>query len=852
MNYYDPINIEISESDNRELIMPHQQEAVDELVKYFDLSGESKGKQTGLVVMPTGSGKTFTAVNWLLKYGIPNGYKIVWLAHRQELIDQTNKEFRNQAPILFHHGIKKLSVIPVSGLKEHFRMSNASKFDINICSMQSIANKYGYRFIKRMLGTTGAKKLIVVIDEAHHAINYSYQKVLKRITEINPNVILLGLTATPTRMLDSERKKLFEIFNVLDNKKQKIGSPSGYIYEVKLKHLIQHGFLARPVYKRQETNINGEVEYLFTYDDIIYFDKFRDFTEQMKEQIAKSSARNKVIVNHYLDNKVDYGKTLVFAVNQLHAKLLCEEFNASGVSCDYVVSDKPRAQDTIKDFKNNKFEVLINVQILTEGSDVPDIQTVFLTRETNSDSLLMQMIGRALRGKSVGGTEKAYVVDFHDKWESFSFWLDPHSLDIFTDTEINESDNLDEIEEETLDIEIQGDISMNQSPVNWGEVYSRLYKTLKANVLTKTTANVMPNGWYTVVDAEGLDDIVLVYDNQLDGYAELNKRFRFFIERRYPTKQIMSILFNSDMEMPRNSDFENIMDMIKDTGEMPNYFTFEERKNVDPEIIAQKIYELFGTESKNTDIIEDWLKNIYDKTPILKVLYKTFYMFKRTILMASKEKNEAVIKTIDEREEYEIIQDYFNLDDILAEVLDEFSFLQKDNLQSITWSSQVVRKWYGICYRWDDNIPPQSCDIQLNKLLSSPKVDREVIKYLIYHELLHSNGWWEHDAKFRELEWSYPESDKYDGFLDELALRYKLEIPSRVDQYELYTKRLKEDQDKQTELVQDEVGEDATSEKSDNLKVPIIDPDIKYCRNCGNKLPSSAKFCDKCGSMTDY
>ena len=64
------IDIMASRKDSRELIMPHQQEAVDALNVYFDLTHQHKGAQKGLLVMPTGSGKTFTAVTWLLESGI--------------------------------------------------------------------------------------------------------------------------------------------------------------------------------------------------------------------------------------------------------------------------------------------------------------------------------------------------------------------------------------------------------------------------------------------------------------------------------------------------------------------------------------------------------------------------------------------------------------------------------------------------------------------------------------------------------------------------------------------------------------------------------------------------------------
>ena len=85
---YLPININESLPDSRSLIMPHQEEAVKAMKKYFKL-GKNVANRSGLVVMPTGSGKTFTAVNWLMTDAVSSGYKVIWLVHRQELVEQT-------------------------------------------------------------------------------------------------------------------------------------------------------------------------------------------------------------------------------------------------------------------------------------------------------------------------------------------------------------------------------------------------------------------------------------------------------------------------------------------------------------------------------------------------------------------------------------------------------------------------------------------------------------------------------------------------------------------------------------------------------------------------------------------
>lgn len=150
----------------------------------------------------------------------------------------------------------------------------------------------------------------------------------------------------------------------------------------------------------------------------------------------------------------------------MHCKTLYEEFKKVGIECSYCISGEGNANEVIKDFKENKFDVLINIQILTEGSDVPDIKSVFLTRQTNSESLLVQMIGRGLRGVSAGGTDIAYIIDFHDSWDKFNFWMDPAKLPIIELAEKLSADNSDI--EEIEDVEEKVDIP--------DEIYIIIYK----------------------------------------------------------------------------------------------------------------------------------------------------------------------------------------------------------------------------------------------------------------------------------------------------------------------------------------------------------------------------------------
>lgn len=766
----DPIDLRNYDSDNKRL-HKHQIEAIDNLDKYFDFSLKLGEEQNGLLVMPTGSGKTFTAINWLLNSAVSKGFKVLWLVHRQELIEQTDSTFRKQAPILAHHGFKKLRVIPVSG--GHYSMSQASRYDINICGIGSVASKNGMRYLRRMLGTNGKEKLVIVIDEAHHAVSPSYKKVIKKISEINPKRLLLGLTATPYRMQEVEQGQLQRMFSVNSNIKNRKGTKKGYICEVTLRELLLAGFLAEPIYKRIETQINGEIEFELKEEDEAFFERFGELSEYLKEQLARSTTRNQLIVDEYIKRKDKYGKTLVFAVNRLHCVTLAKAFSDAGVSCGYCMSGEPGVQETIADFKANKFDVLINVQILTEGSDVPDIQTVFLTRQTNSDSLLMQMIGRGLRGLDAGGTKVVYIVDFHDTWDKFNFWLDPKQLIIDEFGEVQVIDNSGEVHEIADESEAtridKTDTNPEEEYSIW-DLYLKMYNAMKMNITGISHNEIFPQGWYTVVNNEGEDVKVLVYDNQAVGYGLISKNADELLKNKPPAQAVIKDYFDIEENLPRTDEVQLLLDMLYEIGEMPLFYTFKQRDEVDSKRIAKKLVELDLKLSEQ----EYKLKELYDSTPIIRELYKNFYVFKHSVndaivKITDGEPIEPQIVSIDERGEFNIVEDYFNLKELYNEVVDKW--FSNGIKPEIRWSNRPLRSRFGLCTKHDDG----SFVIAINKLLCSPDVAPEVIKYLIYHELLHANGYWNHNEAFRTEEWKYPNSDDLDGFLDELFLRYKID-----------------------------------------------------------------------------
>ena len=856
-DYFSYINIDESLPDSKSLIMPHQSEAVKAMTKYFQMENDLENRK-GMLVMPTGSGKTYTAVNWLLQQGIANDYRIVWLVHRQELVEQTYKEFVSQAPKLKGTGVKKLKVLPVSGA--HLHMSTACKADVYVCSIASVANQYGYRFIERMLGAAGKRRVIVVVDEAHHFVAANYQKVWKRISKLNPNAVLLGLTATPYRMSPSEQRKLQKDFNIDKNMENNIGV-NGYVYEVTLKQLLISGFLAQPYYERIDTEIVADLEYELTREDEAHYMQYGELSERLMRQIAKSSARNGIILKQYLDNRKKYGKTIIFAVNQLHAETLCDRFKEAGITCDYAVSSRADAQDVIRRFKNNEFEVLVNVQILTEGSDVPDIQTVFLTRETNSDSMLMQMIGRGLRGIKAGGTEKAYIVSFHDTWERFSNWLEPGRLDIFEDT--IDTDSITEISEDTV-LEVEPAAKADDEEITVSEpmednllvreIYMKLYESVKIGLKSSTVDFSFPVGWYSLIDIDGNEKSLLVYENQSHSYNAIEQNLSRVLDRNFDVYDILAYYFDKCETEPDVDELALFLTYLDEEKEMPPYYTFDERAKLDPNQIA-KLLKVKIDSGEKFDV-EEYLKEYYNKFKVLQEIYKTFYAFKKSVFDAQKKLQESIIISGNEsRLPYKIIENYFDLNKLLKEVLEMYPKLNSTGLVRIGWSENCVKRWYALCQRFG-KIEEAQYVITINKMLSSPQVDREIIKYLIFHELLHENGYWNHDMEFRSREWQYPNSAEWDGFLDTLHLEY--------DTDEVWANAVNDEvpqlyESEQSEMLQesDSIKPVEKAENTENLNeydktAEGVVEGFKYCRNCGYKLPMTANFCDKCGKPTQY
>lgn len=355
------------------MLRPYQASAVEALYAFL-----AEKDTNPCVVIPTGGGKTHVIAKVCQDatscWG--GGGRVLVLAHRKELLEQSVEKISRYA-----QGVD-IGVYS-AGLGRRER-----KGQIIVAGIQSV-----FRRADRM-----GKFDLILVDEAHLIPTDGegmYRKFLKTAKELNPIVRMIGLTATPYRMttgwICSEANLLNEI-----------------CYEVGVKTLIDCGHLCNLVSKsglkaslpdlsevhlRGGEYIPGEVETAFTDDH---------------EKVRSA-------VSEVLEYAKDRKKVLIFACGIKHAGMIEEAIVDTGVdrtTVGSVFGDTPEIlrAGAISEFKNGSLKYLINVNVLTEGFDAPNIDLIALMRATKSPGLYYQMVGRGLR--LCEGKENCLVLDF--------------------------------------------------------------------------------------------------------------------------------------------------------------------------------------------------------------------------------------------------------------------------------------------------------------------------------------------------------------------------------------------------------------------------------------------------------
>ena len=578
-----------------------------------------------LVVLPTGGGKTYTASTWLLKNAIDKKKKILWIAHRQMLLDQAAESFQRFAYAEAMPHISEFTYRIVSGSSNHDRSIDISPRDnILILSKDSIGRNLSVldNWLK------GENEVYCVIDEAHHATAKTYRKIIKYVEMRVPNMKLLGLTATPYRTAKEEEGLLTKIFkDGVDESGNVVKGDLGITYQIGLKELINARILSTPIFECKYTEEDYGAD--LGLDALEHIQRLDVLPEELATEIASSAARNKLIVDTYVNKAKEYGQTIVFAVNINHAIALNKLFSKAGVKSDYIVSDIRDAKTGViisrednerklQQYRDGKLQVLINVNILTEGVDLPQTKTVFLARPTVSKILMTQMVGRALRGTAAGGTAKAYIVSFVDQWNENIAWCNPASL-------FNGENDFEENEVERTKRQISM-IAISKIE----EFASMLDDSIDTSALEKVPFEQrFPIGMYAFTYLDGMDISyqVMVYDSTKESYEQLMESLPELFssygleDEEYLSNEMLeeleeqcrSTYFCGDMVPPyEKRDIINILKYYAQKEEAPEFYTFDDidTRRLDPSVIAKHIYdEDMGERQRNEYINSLWESN---------------------------------------------------------------------------------------------------------------------------------------------------------------------------------------------------------------------------------------------------
>ncbi|MEY4937807.1 MAG: hypothetical protein RIS64_4166 [Bacteroidota bacterium] len=592
--------IRISPSESRLKPYEHQTEAFEKLQEKIIKS--QKNPFAGLLVLPTGGGKTLTAALWIAQNILDKKKKVLWIAHRHELLEQAKNTFVDKLAYKdIFATIESFNYRMVSGI--HDKAVNIRESDqLVIASKDSLS--YGFEHLNRIWFEKGVDEVFLVIDEAHHATATTYRKLIEKIQGSVSKFALLGLTATPTRTAENERGLLHKIF------------PDDIVYKIDLKTLIRLGILSTPVFEEAATGQNFMEE--LSPEDIERINNLDigSIGKEIATNIANNSVRNHLIVDRYVQNKEKYKQTLVFALNQDNAIALHALFQAKKVKSAFVIASVTDAATgsssqftkengaKIEQFRKGELEVLINVNILTEGTDVPNVQSVFLTRPTISTILMTQMIGRGLRGPKAGGTAEAYIVSFMDDWQDKFAWVNPEKLVI--DETIDFSDNVKESKKQLL--RLVAISKMEEFAILADRIID---SAAKKEIERLDFIQRIPKGIYQFrflepsQPDEAMERVceILVYDNFESAYQTLMQQLPAFVEgigsdyvqfyAEHYAEELEKTFFQGVAKYPayRRDDIKNLLKYYTIQGAVPPYLLFSDREKYDVDRLATEMHE---------------------------------------------------------------------------------------------------------------------------------------------------------------------------------------------------------------------------------------------------------------------
>jgi DNA repair protein RadD len=354
-----------------------------------------------IIQMPTGSGKTRTAMEVVCETLNEKKKDILWLANTQELCDQAFYTFTEIWTFLRKNESRAINHIRLNKTPDETLLPT-----FHVSSLQGLSPDSLEENLKKK-GINRDNLELVIVDEAHISIAPTYKKTIDYL--IQGGAKLIGLTATPGRQLKtSNSDENRELSDFYFNKLFELNTGE----DLPIDYLRSKGILANAKFVSIE---GSRVENILSPSEIANWRENKSIPKKIETLLTNDVKRNTIIFDELVQLLNKNRKIIFFATSIEHSKLVTTLLNLKGFKARHLDgnSGKYRAE-IIRNFKNNNIQVLCNYGVLSTGFDDPKIDVVFMARPTNSIVLYSQIIGRGLRGPVIGGTDYCEIYTVFD------------------------------------------------------------------------------------------------------------------------------------------------------------------------------------------------------------------------------------------------------------------------------------------------------------------------------------------------------------------------------------------------------------------------------------------------------
>ncbi|MHB1651412.1 MAG: DEAD/DEAH box helicase [Desulfitobacteriaceae bacterium] len=328
----------------------YQTDLIEEL-RYLITGGSSRI----CAVAPCGAGKT-VLFSWITAQARSNNQKILIVVHRQELIEQTSKTLDR-------------FFIP----HEILNSRNINSCQVHVASVYTLA---------RRLESFETLPGLIILDEAHHAVANTWRKIIDHFK----SSLIIGFTATPARLSGDGLGAIF----------QRLALGPSVTDLIEMGNLATFDYYAPPV-RADLTDLHV---------------KYGDYQQS---EIALRLDKVEIIGDAIETYKrlADGKRAICYCASRAHAEHVAEEFQKAGITSAYIDGETPDAirKMAIEQFRSGIVKILTNVDLISEGFDVPDMEAVILLRPTQSTGLFIQQSMRAMRPDPANPGKRAIIID---------------------------------------------------------------------------------------------------------------------------------------------------------------------------------------------------------------------------------------------------------------------------------------------------------------------------------------------------------------------------------------------------------------------------------------------------------